>query len=203
MGHSMPVVSDLIGEDGKWVKSFGNSRVNKVQTESYVRWGNMMRRCRQGSAFQSKNPSYIGCSTSDTFADFQLFTDWHVRQVGYGASNYQLDKDILLAGNRVYSGDVCVLVPSQLNNFLLDHRGARGKWPQGVCYNTQNGKFVAQISGDSKRKHLGYYFTVDAAEEAYKIAKEAEARDWYERLLKREFVVDERVIERMRTWKLN
>lgn len=192
------IVDDFKDVSGLWVKSFGNSRINKVQTMSYSKWLNIVNRCRVGGAFQKRCPTYVGCSLSETFSEFQGFTDWHVKQVGYGIAGYQIDKDILVRGNKVYSENNCVLVPSILNNFLLDRAGDRGKQPQGVSFNIAHNKYVAQISSEYKRKHLGYYNTCEAAQTAYKEAKQKEAYRWYERLKAGEFAVDERVIERMR-----
>ena len=48
--------------------------------------------------------------------------------------------------------------------------------------------------------HIGYYLTIAEAEEAYIRCKEKEARRWYNRLLDGEFIVDSRVIERMKSW---
>lgn len=137
---------------------------------------------------------------SEAFSDFQTFTDWHVAQVGYGVQGYHLDKDILCADNKLYSEHSCVLVPAALNVFLTDHGLARGEYPQGVHLHKPNHTFIARLSIDGKRKHIGSFTTVEAAFEAYKVAKEAEAYRWYGRLKAGEFVVDERVIERMHNW---
>jgi hypothetical protein len=138
---------------------------------------------------------------SDNFKDFQYFTNWHVRAAGYGIDGYALDKDILVKGNKVYHENRCVLVPHSLNTFLTARKALRGEYAIGVT-RLRGRKFVAQVHIAGITKHLGVFTTESEAYEVYKGAKEAEARRWHERLKAGEFIVDERVIERMRTWTL-
>jgi len=196
----MGYVSEDLKIDEKWVKSYTVGGVRQ-HTRSGVTWRNMNSRCNEGGSVQIVSPTYIGCTISTNFKDFQYFTNWSLEQVGYGLSTYVLEKDILHAGNRLYSEDTCVFVPQELNNFLLSRSNYGGVYPQGVTYNKKSRKFISQISINSSRVHLGYHTTPDAAHAAYVVAKEVEARRWYERLKVKEYVVDERVIERMRTWK--
>lgn len=193
-------VDDFKGENGLWVKSYGNRGADRTKTVSYMKWSAMMSRCSIGGSIQNKHSTYIGCSASELFTDFQSFTDWHIQQVGYGVVGYQLDKDILVSGNKTYSEDVCVLVPQELNKFLTSRDAARGEYHQGVSLHRQNGRFQAEVRFGSKTKYLGCYDTVTEASSAYKAAKDIAAYSWYERLKAKEFTVDERVIERMRTW---
>lgn len=113
-----------------------------------------------------------------------------------------MDKDILKEGNKIYHEDYCVLVPYQLNAFLTLRGAARGAYPIGVTYHKIERKFVSQINIGGKLQKLGGFRTADEAHQAYKAAKEAEAQRWYKRLSDGEFVVDARVIERMRSWTL-
>lgn len=196
------VVPDFEDSDGRWVKYYYNED-GKFMTNSGMVWQDMNSRCKVGSRFQEKHPSYVGCLVSDEFKDFQQFTNWHTQQVGYGMENYQLDKDLLNPENKVYCREFCVIVPRQLNTFIGACDAKRGLWPQGVYLEKSSGKFKAQISISGKKTTLGRYFRVEDAYNSYKQAKEAEAYRWYKRLVDREFIVDNRVIERMRTWTLD
>ena len=193
------VISDYKKEDGTWANwsTFGEDR---FQTKSGSTYEHIQARCKIGGYQQAKNPTYIGCTRTVAFSNFQTFTDWYVEQIGYGIEDYDLDKDILVSGNKLYGEDTCVLIPHSLNVFLCDSGKVRGRYPQGVHYFKRDSKFKAQIKLNGTQKHIGLYHTVDEASVAYKNAKEAYARDWYERLKAGEFVVDERVIERMRTY---
>lgn len=176
---------------------------DEVKTKECILWRHMLQRCEAGGKEQAKHPTYIGCSTSETFKDFQFFAEWCQSQVGFGLSGYHLDKDILFEGNKVYSEDICVFIPQELNKFLTTRTASRGDYPLGVSWHERSGKFRARVNITGKVKHLGIFSTPEAAHDAYIIAKEAEAYRWYERLRDGEFAVDPRVIERMRTWRVN
>lgn len=192
----MAIIADFKGEDGLWAKSVGK---HNYKTLSYAKWINMVNRCRDGSTAQIRRPTYNGCSLSDYFKDFQNFTDWHTLQAGYSLK-YHMDKDILVQGNKQYNEVLCVLVPLPLNNFLTSAKAIRGELPIGV---TMNGcSYASSLCIDGKGRYLGTFSTPEEAHLAYKAAKEAEAYRWYERLRDGEFIVDPRVIERMRTWTL-
>lgn len=198
----MSKFDDFQNSIGMWVKS-ATIRGISAKTVSGRAWMNMNGRCKVGSVYQAKNPTYIGCETSADFKDFQIFTEWHRRQIGYGLEDYELDKDILNAGNKIYSENTCVLAPKALNQFLCDSGAARGEWPLGVCWDKWTGRFKTSMKVGSKTVFIGRYATPEAASDAYKVAKEQEAVRWYKRLTAGEFLVDPRVIERMRTWTLD
>lgn len=171
-------------------------------TKSGLVWRNMLARTRTGSAAQIDHPSYIGCSISKNFKDFQFFTEWHINQIGFDQENYHIDKDILFEGNKLYSENTCVLIPAELNTFFNSHKMGRGLYPQGVSYHSQSNKYLARINISGRNKNLGSFKTPEEAFEIYKIAKELEVKRWVERLQAKEFVVDQRVIERLKLWEL-
>ena len=85
-------------------------------------------------------------------------------------------KDILIKGNKVYSPDTCVFVPSFINKLFTKNQNVRGELPVGVCFNKANKKYQANLSvfkdGKKTKKHLGCFNTVNEAFEVYKQAKE-------------------------------
>lgn len=186
---------------GVWQKYYTEGGINLVSYSATV-WQNMKARCREGSAYRQGRFSYDDCSMSQDFKDFQLFTNWHVNQVGYGLVGYQLDKDALFGGNKIYSSENCVLIPSQLNTFFVGKDEGKSL-SQGVSVRNDSGKYEAQIRINGLNKKLGSFTTEQEAYQAYKEVKESLAHRWYKRLKAGEFVVDERVIERMRTWTLD
>lgn len=193
-------VNDFKSRAGLWVRSMSHKNTC-YQTFSCNRYDNIKLRCLTGGSVQQKHPSYVGCYMSDNFEDFQYFADWHTSQVGYNCDNYDLDKDLLIEGNKEYSEKYCVLIPKSLNVFLTDKKMVTGKSPIGYYWNTDHLKYRAKVSCPERGEvGLGYFDRKEDAFEAYKFAKESIARRWCERLENREFVVDERVIERMRNW---
>jgi hypothetical protein len=163
--------------DGLWAKYRG-SYAEQTQTLSSQIWNAMHIRCKAGA----RNPSYAGCSISENFKDFQFFAEWCQHQIGYSKKNsdgkhWSLEKDLLVRGNRMYSEDVCVFLPTEINNLLLLQSGKRGAWPIGVHYSKEKDVFVAQLNSKGKRWHLGYFKTPEEAFERYKFAKESHIRD--------------------------
>ena len=160
-----------------------------VRSIEYNAWGNMLKRCYNKKEIE-KYPTYRDCYVCDEWHNFQNFAEWYTEQKGYD-ENYELDKDLLISGNKVYSPDTCMLAPSQINSLLLDCGARRGEYPVGVCYDKKLGKFKAQISIDGKPRHIGFFKTVEQASEAYQIAKKANikrmALEWQDRIDKRLF----------------
>lgn len=190
------IIQDRKNASGIWARSaYINHKY--VNTKSGVLWNNMLRRCTSGKQY----PTYAGCKMSENFKDFQFFVNWHKEQIGYDLPGYEMDKDILFESNRIYGENTCVKVPHALNSFAVANNISRGLYPQGVSAH-KNNRFTATINTDKKLTYLGLFATPALAFMAYKEAKEAEAYKWYKRLVAGEFIVDPRVIERMKNWTL-
>lgn len=186
--------------DGEWARSTKIAGVMHC-TRSYSMWNALKYRCKVGGQHQLRFPSYIGCKIAGGFEDYQFFVDWHREQVGYGIDGYALDKDIIDKQSKIYSPETCALVPRELNSFYTPHTAVRDL-PQGVYYIEQTGKYKAALSIGNKLKYVGTYGTIDAAWEAFKEAKEAEAARWVQRLVAGEFIVDPRVIVALRKFEM-
>jgi hypothetical protein len=134
---------------------------------------------------------------SENFRDFQFFVEWHMRQVGFGAEGYDLDKDILVPGNKLYSEDTCVLVPRGLN--YLFRSKVNGSQPElkGVCFHKVRKKFQATISLSGRTKSLGFFDKADDAGRAYRLAHAEELERWLMLFNSGATPIDPRVIERL------
>lgn len=119
------------------------------------------------------------------------FREWALGQIGFNDAGYELDKDLLVKGNRVYGPDRCVFLPQEINTMLVGCYRAkrRGPYPIGVCFNRGSGTFVAQMSDHQEAgldKYLGSFKTIEEAFACYKQAKEAKikrlAEKWRDRI---------------------
>ena len=137
------------------------------QSYSFQLWKNMLKRCYSEVSFK-KSPSYEQCLTSETFNDYQQFKTWCNSQLGSGNTGWELDKDILVKGNKIYSEDTCCFVPKEINLLLVKHDKGRGDYLLGVDYHKNRKQFRARCSD----KHLGWFNTELEAFYAYKEAKE-------------------------------
>lgn len=149
--------------------------INGKMTKSYATWRNTLQRA-YCPKYQTKQPTYLGCSVTDEWLEYQEFANWFENHE-YSNRGYQLDKDLLIPGNKIYAPDQCVFVPQQLNKLLNGYGNARGQYKQGVCFYKRDNKFVAQIAINGKKKNLGYFDTELDAYNAYKEAKEQYVKD--------------------------
>lgn len=149
------------------------ARQNKKLVKQYTVWESMLRRTVK-SKTHGINLSYFDCSLSENFKSYTYFYEWCSKQVGFNLFGYELDKDLLLKGNKVYSEDTCVFIPQEVNVALTRAKNQRGDLPVGVCFDKGKNKYRASIClGEGKRKHLGYFVEPKEAFLAYKQAKEA------------------------------
>ena len=149
------------------------STINGVKTKEYVLWQGLLRRCYSGD-FKKKNPTYIGCEVSNKFKNYEYFYEWCNKQVGFNNNkDWQLDKDLLIKGNRVYSEDFCIFLPQEVNTLLTKREALRGENLIGVSWSNTNKAFVATVNKNKgKQEHLGCFKTEIEAFNAYKQAKE-------------------------------
>lgn len=166
-----------VHEKGKYVAS-----CKEGAYKEYRLWSAMLHRC-YSSHVDGYNPTYSDCTVSDNFKNFQFFAEWCNQQFGFGKEDWQLDKDLLSTNNnKIYSEDVCVFVPRELNVLLCKNSKTRGGYPIGVNYHRASLSFVAQLNINGSRKHLGCYATPEEAFRVYKDYKEhhikEKAHEW-------------------------
>lgn len=138
----------------------------------YTRWRHILKRGYDPKSL-IKNPSYEGCSVAEEWHKFSEFRKWMLTQRW---ARRQIDKDILVPGNKIYSSETCVFVTLRTNTFIIDRKADRGSWPLGVYQDKQSGKFKAQCCTlNGERKYLGLYETPEAAHEAWRQCKYEQA----------------------------
>lgn len=130
----------------------------------YKRWSSMLRRCYSSTALKI-NPTYAGCSVVTEWHYFMTFRSWMEKQDWEGK---ELDKDLLIVGNKIYGPDTCVFLDKRVNGFLLESTASRGEYPIGVNFHKLTGKFQARGTEieSGERKQLGLFKT---AKEAYEV----------------------------------
>jgi len=160
---------DCKDEDGNWLKFVGNSK-DRFYTKSGKLWYAIESRGDVKGGYQRRNGTYIGAENK--FANFNAFAEWCQDQIGYSHDTvFQLDKDLLVKGNKLYSEDTCVFVPKEINQFVIGSTSAVGAYPRGVNLFKRTGRFRAECypSGCGLKRHLGYF---DHSEEAFLVYKD-------------------------------
>lgn len=103
--------------NGLWI-AIAHSINLQSRTESGSVWYDMRNRCKINGSIQNRQPRYIGCTMSENFKDFQFFVEWHIKQIGFGLKDYQIDKDLLISGNKEYHEDKCVFIAKTVKYVL-------------------------------------------------------------------------------------
>jgi hypothetical protein len=142
---------------------------NKLTIE-YKTWHNMLGRCFIPKRMRG---SYEGITCCKEWLNFQNYAQWY-KDNYYEVRNerMEIDKDILVKGNKVYSPEFCVFLPQRINLLLINRKNHRGKTLLGTRHN-DNGTFSAHAVGsDEKSQYLGTFPTEIEAFNAYKEFRE-------------------------------
>ena len=178
--------------------------VNGVKTKEYGLWVRMLERCYSDIS-KKKKPTYEGCEVSENFKSYEYFYEWCHKQIGFdndGNGNpFQLDKDLLVKGNKVYSEYSCIFLPNEINLLLTKCTASRGEYLIGVSWSETNKAFIARVNKNKgKQEHLGYFKTEIEAFNAYKEAKESFVK---EQANKWKGQIDERAYEALLNYEVN
>lgn len=139
------------------------SRVCKIHDA----WRRILQRC-YSEIYLRRNPSYRGCSVAPEWHVFSAFKRWMEQQDYVGK---QLDKDLLVQGNKTYSKETCCFLSSEVNNFLCTNRKKDTCLPIGVV--AREGKFAGHCRNPftNTQEYLGLFPTADQAHNAWKNRK--------------------------------
>lgn len=148
----------LVSGIGVYDKGKHPATVNGKCTNVYAAWQNMLRLCYDPK-IQERQPTYAGCSVCDEWLSFQNFAEWYCANYPEDGNKYQLDKDLKVLGNKVYSPETCLLVSSVVNKFPTDRGASRGDFMIGASWNRQAEKFKASCSNPltGEYEYLGLF----------------------------------------------
>lgn len=181
-----PLMPHVLGVGVIGIGKYDSRKDNKV----YALWCNMLTRAYDHK-LHIKQPSYKDVTVCKEWLDFQNFAEWCYGQKFFNFKDdndrsYQLDKDLLIKGNKVYSPETCCFVPHEINSLLPLRKSLRGKYPIGVSYSKQNRKFDMCLSHLGKKLSRSFHDTPEEAFQAYKKAKEScikeVAEKWKDRI---------------------
>lgn len=131
----------------------------------YAKWSHMIKRC-YGETNLIKRPTYQDCYVCGEWLTFSNFKAWMEKQDWEGK---ELDKDLLVQNNKIYSPETCVFLPTHINQLLISSSSRRGNQPIGV-YKIKN-RYKAGVYFKDKLHYLGRYATPQEAHNAWLIAK--------------------------------
>ncbi len=149
---------------------------DKRHLKEYSLWCSMLSRC--SPKMWLTRLSYTDTTCSENFKDYSYFYEWCQEQAGFKSTDengisWHLDKDLLIKGNKLYSENTCVFIPSKINNLLTKREYSRGNHPIGVYLDKRNSRFMTRCSnGTGKDIYLGSFKCPVEAFKTYKTFKE-------------------------------
>lgn len=139
---------------------------NKIIYKAHKIWNNMLHRCYSEKR-GDRCGSYKNVTVCEEWCNFQNYAKWY--EDNY-IEKWQVDKDILIKGNKIYSPETCCFVPGEINNLFLKSNSIRGELPIGVHMDGSNFRASVKIAG--KVKGLKRCNTPEEAFGIYKEEKE-------------------------------
>ena len=170
---SMPLCNEqcnyeiLIELESTYRKSFIRRRILK---KSYSVWSGMLNRC-----YNKKHPNkaYIGCSVCEEWYNYTNFEKWFDENYyTIDGEEIELDKDILIRGNKIYSPDTCIFVPKRINSLFISLNKNNNK-TIGIDWKEKIHKYQVRCCFENDRKYIGVYSTEEESFNAYKQFKES------------------------------
>lgn len=161
------------------------------RTKASAIWKGMLQRCyrRLGGS-----KSYEGVTVCEEWHNFQNFAKWFYEHYQEG---FDLDKDILVKGNKVYGPETCCIVPKPINYLFMKCDKKRGDYPIGVSL--VHNRFQVTLRKYGKTFNIGRYTTIEEAFNRYKECKEDYIKEMADKWKE---VLSDRVYQAMYNYKV-
>lgn len=168
-------------------------------SKAYYRWRDMMHRC-YNDKFHESHPQYEQCTVCEEWLNFCNFEKW------YNENYYRiedltmdLDKDILIKGNKEYCPATCCIVPHCINTLFLTGKKNRGDLPIGIHYDNEHKRYRAAMSYQGIQIKIGRFSNAEDAFNRYKVYKEDFIQDIAEQYKGK---IPDKMYQAMMNWKI-
>lgn len=141
---------------------------NGNKLTSYTLWCQMIARC-----YKTNLPTYEKVAVCDEWLCYMNFKKWFNDNY-YTIENERvdLDKDIMKYGNKTYSPDSCIFVPTTINQLFKTRKQVKNIYlPIGVSFDEKRNKFTS-----SGQKGLKSFDTFDDVINYYIKSKECQIK---------------------------
>lgn len=109
---------------------------DKKKKRVYQTWMSMLQRCYD-PYYINEHLTYIDCYVCEEWHNFQNFAEWYYKNYyEVEGDRVELEKDILIKNNKIYSPQTCIFVPRRINVLFIKSNKLRGEYPIGVCENS-------------------------------------------------------------------
>lgn len=174
----------------------GEGKYYKKGGGVYKHWYSMFVRCYSDKYIGKL--IYANVTVCEEWHNFQNFAKWFEHNYSPKImEKWELDKDILIRNNKVYSPEACCFIPKEINRLWTKRHNERGILPIGVT--VRKGRYRARVSKENKRVCLGSFDTPEEAFQAYKIEKEKYIKEVADKWKGK---IDDRVYEALYNYKI-
>lgn len=151
---------------------------------SFKAWHNMLNRCYSYDKVD-KYITYGDCEVCDHWKNFRNFDAWYITTFPEGVDiKFELDKDMQIKGNRIYSPETCIWIPKKINQYINDVKGAhsvtgyKGVSPiSKTGIDVIEGKYEVRCAdGKGKRVYLGTVTDLEVGSKMYIEYKQSQLR---------------------------
>lgn len=140
---------------------------NGKMTKGYSVWTGIISRVYNQHALKL-HPAYKGCSVVPEWHNYQNFAEWYYSNLPSDEGDFEVDKDLLYKGNRIYGPNQCTIIPGEINREMVLSSNRRGKYPIGIYWRESRQRFIVKIG----KKNIGETKTIEEGFAIYKKAKE-------------------------------
>lgn len=148
-----------------------NDVPNMAKTRIYQTWADMIKRC-YSKKLKERRPTYQDVTCSPDWLYLSKFISDISVMTGSDIDGWQLDKDVLFCGNKVYSKETCCFVPSEINNLFVKSSIVNRDLPIGVVADRNNNGFRANVNFGGWQFKSKSFSSADGAFNEYKKLKE-------------------------------
>lgn len=143
--NDLPHQTKLTDENGKTRRHSGYRLWNSILDRGY------------SENFKLKSPTYTDVTVCKEWFLASNFVTWCKMQ--RKDDGWQLDKDLLVIGNRVYSPETCLFVPPWLNTFTATQKKRRGDYLIGTSWHKPSKKYITHCCNPltGEQEHLGLF----------------------------------------------
>lgn len=156
------------------------TRNKKKKSKEYAAWSTMLER-GYSQRLKKIYPTYQETSVCKEWHNFENFYEWIHSQENFekwlSGERWEVDKDIIVKGNKIYSPETCVLVPPSINNLFIKADAIRGDLPVGVKFHKQKQKYEVACSINGKQQYLATVTDPVKGFCLYKKVKEGHIKD--------------------------
>ena len=113
--------SEYLEAMDKWKSACKDLKLGGYKCEvdnhpAYSKWQGMLNRAYGASSSRW----YDNVTVSESFKHYHIFKQWYLTQ--YVEEGWELDKDLLVKGNKVYCASRCCFLPKEINSALAINR---------------------------------------------------------------------------------